>query len=84
MSDTNKEPSLTMIPYGEDFAEIRRSIQVAWDGQDRSRLLEMSARYVELGFTEQIFMLDPPKATMLAGKLADALPELRNVGRVRK
>ncbi len=65
---------------GRDPSEIRRSIQFAWDGQDRSRLLEQSARYLELGFTEQIFMLDPPKATMLAGKLADALPELRNVG----
>jgi hypothetical protein len=43
----------------------------------------MSARYLELGFTEQIFMLDPPKATMLAGKLADALPDLRKVGTVR-
>jgi predicted oxidoreductase len=29
-------------------------------------------------------MLDPPKALMLAGKLAEALPELRNIGRVRK
>jgi F420-dependent oxidoreductase-like protein len=69
---------------GRDPSEIRRSIQVAWDGQDRSRLLEMSGRYLELGFTEQIFMLDPPKATLLAGKLAEALPELRNVTRVRK
>ena len=69
---------------GRDPSEIRRSIQFAWDGRDRSRLLEQSARYLELGFTEQILMLDPPKATMLAGKLADALPELRTVGRVRK
>ena len=68
---------------GRDPAEIRRSIQVVWDGQDRSRLFEMSARYLELGFTEQIFVLDPPRATMLAGKLAEALPELRTVGRVR-
>jgi F420-dependent oxidoreductase-like protein len=68
---------------GRDPSEIRRSIQIAWDGQDRSRLLEQSAHYLELGFTEQIFVLDAPKATMLAGKLADALPELRDVGRVR-
>src|SRR5712691_6258335 len=39
---------------GRDPSEIRRSIQFAWDGQDRSRLLEQSARYLELGFTEQI------------------------------
>jgi F420-dependent oxidoreductase-like protein len=68
---------------GRDPSEIRRSIQFAWDGQDRSRLLEQSARYFELGFTEQILMLDPPNATVLLGKLAEALPELRNVGRVR-
>src|ERR1700704_1080333 len=39
---------------GRDPSEIRRSIQFAWDGQDRSRLLEQSARYFELGFTEQV------------------------------
>jgi F420-dependent oxidoreductase-like protein len=69
---------------GRDPSEIRRSIQYSWDGQDRSRLLEQSARYFELGFTEQIFMLDPTKAIVLANKLAEALPELRNAGRVRK
>ena len=68
---------------GRDPSEIRRSIQHAWDGQDRSRLLEQSARYFELGFTEQIFMLDPPRAIMLAEKLAEALPELRQVEKVR-
>jgi F420-dependent oxidoreductase-like protein len=68
---------------GRDPSEIRRSIQHAWDGQDRSRLVEQSARYFELGFTEQIFMLDPPKAIMLSEKLAEALPELRQVEKVR-
>jgi F420-dependent oxidoreductase-like protein len=68
---------------GRDPSEIRRSIQHAWDGQDRSRLLEQSARYFELGFTEQIFMLDPPKALMLADRLAEALPELRQLEKVR-
>ena len=69
---------------GRDPSEIRRSIQLLWDGQDRSSLLEQTARYLELGFTEQIFVLDASKATTLAGKLADALPELRRVGTVRK
>jgi hypothetical protein len=68
---------------GRDPSEIRHSIQFAWDGNDRSRLLERSARYLELGFTEQVFMLDPPKATMLADRLAEALPELRQAERVR-
>ena len=69
---------------GRDSSEIRRSIQVAWDGEDRSRLLEMSARYYELGFTEQIFMLDPPKATMLADKLAGSLADLRQVEKAKR
>jgi hypothetical protein len=47
-------------------------------------LLEQSARYLELGFTEQVFMLDPPKASLLAGKLAEALADLRAADRVRK
>ena len=68
---------------GRDPSEIRRSIQFAWDGNDRSRVLEQSARYLELGFTEQVFMLAPPRATMLAGKLAEALPELRQAEKVR-
>jgi hypothetical protein len=68
---------------GRDPSEIRRSIQHAWDGLDRSQLLEQSARYFELGFTEQIFMLDPPKALMLADRLAEALPELRQLEKVR-
>ena len=68
---------------GRDPSEIRRSIQHAWDGQDRSQLLEQSARYFEGGFTEQIFMLDPPKALMLADRLAEALPELRQLEKVR-
>jgi F420-dependent oxidoreductase-like protein len=68
---------------GRDPSEIRRSIQFAWDGQDRSQLREQSARYFESGFTEQIFMLDPHKATVLADKLAEALPDLRQVEKVR-
>jgi F420-dependent oxidoreductase-like protein len=68
---------------GRDPSEIRHSIQFGWDGEDRSRLLEQSARYFELGFTEQVLILDPPKAVALAAKLADALPDLRQVERVR-
>jgi F420-dependent oxidoreductase-like protein len=69
---------------GRDPSEIRRSIQFAWDGQDRASLIEQSARYYQMGFTEQIFMLDPSNAIALAAKLAEALPELHSVGRVRK
>ncbi|TMC70685.1 MAG: TIGR03560 family F420-dependent LLM class oxidoreductase [Chloroflexi bacterium] len=69
---------------GRDPSEVRRSIQLSWDGADRSRLLEQSARYFELGFTEQVLMLDPPKAVMLADKLAEALPDLRQVEKARR
>jgi len=69
---------------GRDPSEVRRSIQLSWDGADRSRLLQQSARYFELGFTEQVLMLDPPKAVMLADKLAEALPDLRQVEKARR
>jgi F420-dependent oxidoreductase-like protein len=71
------------IAIGRNPSEIRRSIQFAWDGHDRSRVLEDSARYFEQGFTEQVFMLDPQKATVVAAQLAEALSDLRQVEKVR-
>ena len=75
----------TCAEVGRDPSEIRHSIQYAWDGQDRSQLLEQASMYYELGFTEQIFMLNPPaQTTAVAPKLAEALPELRKVEHVRR
>src|SRR6202521_4239596 len=44
-------------------------------------MLEESARYLELGFTEQVIYLRGSDAATLAGKVADLLPELRRLGR---
>ncbi|HEV2033319.1 MAG TPA: TIGR03560 family F420-dependent LLM class oxidoreductase [Candidatus Dormibacteraeota bacterium] len=65
---------------GRDVSEIRRSLQFNWDGADRGSLLEESARYLELGFTEQVIYLRGADAGTLAGKVADLLPELRRLG----
>jgi F420-dependent oxidoreductase-like protein len=65
---------------GRDASEIRRSLQFGWDGVDRGTLLEESARYLELGFTEQVIYLRGADPGAHAGKVADLLPELRRLG----
>lgn len=67
---------------GRDSSEIRRSIQLRWDGSDAPKLVEQCARYHALGITEQIIYLDgdPPEA--VAAKLADVLLDLRRLERV--
>jgi F420-dependent oxidoreductase-like protein len=66
---------------GRDVSEIRRSLQFGWDGKDRGSLLEESARYLELGFTEQVIYLRGADPGALAAKIADMLPELRHLDR---
>jgi len=66
---------------GRDPAEIRRSIQFGWDGEDRRELLELSAGYLELGVTEQVVYLRGDEPERLAEKIADALPDLRKLER---
>jgi F420-dependent oxidoreductase-like protein len=68
---------------GRDVSEIRRSLQFGWDGKDRGPLLEDSARYLELGFTEQVIYLRGADPGNLAAKIADLLPELRSLERAR-
>jgi F420-dependent oxidoreductase-like protein len=69
---------------GRDSSEIRRSIQLRWDGGDAPKLVEQCAQYYELGITEQIIYLDGEHPDAVAAKLADTLSDLRNVGRVQK
>jgi F420-dependent oxidoreductase-like protein len=64
---------------GRDVSEIRRSLQFGWDGVDRASLLDESARYLDLGFTEQVVYLRGPDPSTTAGKVADLLPELRDL-----
>jgi F420-dependent oxidoreductase-like protein len=66
---------------GRDPAEIRRSLQFGWDGKDRRELLELCARYLELGVTEQVIYLRGAEPERLAEKIAEALPDLRKLER---
>jgi F420-dependent oxidoreductase-like protein len=66
---------------GRDPSEIRRSIQFGWDGVDRQQLLELCARYRELGVTEQVIYLRGGQPEALAAKIAEALPDLRMLDR---
>lgn len=68
---------------GRDASEIRRSLQFGWDGKDSGPLLEESARYLELGFTEQVIYLRGADPGSLAAKVGDLLPELRQLERAR-
>jgi len=64
---------------GRDPAEIRRSIQHMWDGQNRTHLVDRIGRHLELGFTEQIINCQGPDHAGVARAAAEALPELRSV-----
>ena len=66
---------------GRNPSEIRRSIQFGWDGVDRQELLELCARYRDLGVTEQVIYLRGGQPEALAAKIAEALPDLRKLGR---
>ena len=68
---------------GRDSAEIRRSIQFGWDGKDRAELIDLCGRYRDQGVTEQVVYLRGQEPVELAEKLAEALPELRQLDRVR-
>ena len=68
---------------GRDASEIRRSLQFGWDGKDSGPLLEESARYLELGFTEQVIYLRGSDPGALAAKVGDLLPDLRRLERAR-
>src|ERR1700686_4355396 len=66
---------------GRNPSEIRRSLQFGWDGVDRGQLLDLCAQYLELGVTEQVIYLRGAQPVALAEKIADALPDLRKLGR---
>lgn len=64
---------------GRDPSQIRRSLQFGWDGKDRHELLDLSARLLELGITEQVLYLRGGQPEALAEKMAEALPDLRRL-----
>jgi F420-dependent oxidoreductase-like protein len=65
-----------------DSSEIRRSVQLRWDGGDAPKLVEQCAQYHELGITEQVIYLAGEHPEAVAAKLADVLPDLRRIGSV--
>src|SRR6266513_4449415 len=69
---------------GRDASEIRRSIQFLWDGKDKGEVTAESARYFELGITEQIVYMRGEHPERSAAKIAEILPELRSVEKVRR
>ena len=68
---------------GRDPSQIRRSIQFQWDGQDRAQVLEQSGTFFELGVTEQVIYMRGERPDRTAAKVAEMLPELRRLERVR-
>jgi F420-dependent oxidoreductase-like protein len=66
---------------GRNPSEIRRSLQFGWDGADRGQLLDLCAKYLELGVTEQVIYLRGGQPEALAVKIAEALPDLRKLDR---
>ncbi len=67
----------TCTAVGRDPSEIRRSLQFGWDGKDKNELIDLSAKLLELGVTEQVIYLRGGQPVALAEKVADLLPELR-------
>ena len=68
---------------GRDPSTIRRSIQFGWDGKDRQELVDVSARYLEAGVTEQVIYLRGERPEGLAEKIAEALPDVRRLAVAR-
>ena len=68
---------------GRDPGEIRRSIQFGWDGESRQELLDLSGRYVEHGVTEQVVYLRGEQPERLGERVAELLPDLRQLDQVR-
>jgi F420-dependent oxidoreductase-like protein len=62
---------------GRDPAQIRRSAQHAWDGRERTVLLDSVYGYAEAGFTEHIINCQGPDYGRVAAAAAEALPDLR-------
>ena len=64
---------------GRDPSTIRRSLQFGWDGKNRGELVELSAKMLEAGVTEQVIYLRGADPVRLAERIAEALPDLRKL-----
>ncbi len=64
---------------GRDPSEIRRSVQVRWDGSDAAALFDRVGAYLRLGFTEIVLYAPGEGAARVADAAAQRLPELRRL-----
>ncbi|HKC19490.1 MAG TPA: TIGR03560 family F420-dependent LLM class oxidoreductase [Candidatus Dormibacteraeota bacterium] len=69
----------TCATVGRDPASVRRSLQFDWDGSSREQLLDLSGKLLELGVTEQVLYTRGDRPAVQAEKLAEVLPELRQL-----
>jgi F420-dependent oxidoreductase-like protein len=64
-----------------DPAELRHATECDWDGVSRDELVDRFGRCLEMGFTEVVITLYRPRADEAAVRVAEAVPELRALGR---
>jgi F420-dependent oxidoreductase-like protein len=64
---------------GRDPAEIRRSVQVRYSGDDEA-LLRSAAEFVERNVRDLIVIVSPGEARAHAERVAELLPRLRELG----
>ena len=65
---------------GRDPSTIRRSVQAAWDGKDRSELVDTAGSWTQRGFSEYIIILPAAESVRVASLAAEALDDLRRLG----
>jgi alkanesulfonate monooxygenase SsuD/methylene tetrahydromethanopterin reductase-like flavin-dependent oxidoreductase (luciferase family) len=80
LTDANRRLDMLCEQIRRDPAQIRRLVQLRWDGMDRALLVERCRQWLEAGFSEQIVYLASPGALRAAEAAAVALPELRAIG----
>src|SRR6266581_4567542 len=68
---------------GRDQAEIRRSFNSNWKGRARNGLMTLSGGLTEFGVTKKATYIRGDQPVALAEKIAEVLPELRKLDRVR-
>jgi alkanesulfonate monooxygenase SsuD/methylene tetrahydromethanopterin reductase-like flavin-dependent oxidoreductase (luciferase family) len=62
---------------GRDPRELRRSVQIRWDGADPAALIDKCADWSQAGFAELVIHISSPNAQRTADQLCDqVLPKL--------
>lgn len=64
---------------GRDPREIRRSVQLRWNGSETAELCDSVGIHLQLGFTEIVLYVPGEDAARAAARAAKQLPELRRL-----